>query len=678
MNDGVGQMSKSLAKKIARILGLVDVPCAFQGRIGSAKGMWVIDIDQDETADWIETYPSQRKWHCDHEDIHHRTFEVKNWSKEPRAAALNQQFIPVLEAQAIDPSAMRECFKYHLENSLIEEMAAQKEAMNHPADLRLFMQGLSSRSDKASLGYTPFLAGLPRDKPDEIKFLLDAGFVQTELHYLQRLCLDISTQDTGALKEKFNIRVPCSAYLFMVADFSATLKPNEVHVSFSTKFQCDEFCDTLLEKMDVLVARAPAHLPGDIQRVKAVSKPGLRHLKDVIVFSTQGDSSLADLLSGGDYDGDQAWVCWDQKIVQNFCNAPPLADNSDPLQLGILRRSDRTIRDIKSEEGNAQGVCLKFLYEAFCFNMRPRLLGLCTGFKDDYCYYYGYRGHEAVVFSRLLGCLVDQAKQGFLFDMSDWKMFQRDFLKTKHLPTPQYKLESRAQVVTRSGKVHILDYLKHDVADAAIKKTLCHLQEALDSGRAPTFDGDLTELYRHYAEAYEHNADWKKIEKQLIEDVDAVARLWADLMSQSKRAEGEEESFAKAAEKVYEKWLGIQPARRQQSTVLAQELMCGWMKDKDATCWALMKASIAFRRHHNRESFIWRIAGLQLATLKARANPVDGSASATVVPTIWAGMRMDKKFVAGRRALREAERMKGCEVAEAKSLDVDDFSDVDI
>lgn len=33
--------------------------------------------------------------------------------------------------------------------------------------------------------------------------------------------------------------------------------------------------------------------------------PGLRELKDVIVFSVQGNRSLASLLSGGDYDGDK-------------------------------------------------------------------------------------------------------------------------------------------------------------------------------------------------------------------------------------------------------------------------------------------------------------------------------------------------------------------------------------
>jgi hypothetical protein len=47
--------------------------------------------------------------------------------------------------------------------------------------------------------------------------------------------------------------------------------------------------------------------------VKAVDiekyhSPTLRELQDVIVFSTQGERSLASLLSGGDYDGDK--VCF--------------------------------------------------------------------------------------------------------------------------------------------------------------------------------------------------------------------------------------------------------------------------------------------------------------------------------------------------------------------------------
>ena len=43
----------------------------------------------------------------------------------------------------------------------------------------------------------------------------------------------------------------------------------------------------------------------DQQKVHAVVNPKLSRLKDVIVFSTKGSTPLADILSGGDYDGDK-------------------------------------------------------------------------------------------------------------------------------------------------------------------------------------------------------------------------------------------------------------------------------------------------------------------------------------------------------------------------------------
>lgn len=82
MNDGIGRMSRSLAHKIARWLGLTETPVCFQGRFGCAKGIWIINTDDDlSDDDWIETYPSQRKWDCDFQDLEFRRFDVKNWPR---------------------------------------------------------------------------------------------------------------------------------------------------------------------------------------------------------------------------------------------------------------------------------------------------------------------------------------------------------------------------------------------------------------------------------------------------------------------------------------------------------------------------------------------------------------------------------------------------------------------
>lgn len=111
------------------------------------------------------------------------------------------------------------------------------------------------------------------------------------------------------MKEKMHICIPLSTNLFCIADPTDTLNEGEVSLQFSRGIEDPrtgrrrDFVEG-----DILVARNPAHLPSDIQKVHAVNNEQLRELKDVIVFSRKGLRSLASLLSGGDYDGDK--VSW--------------------------------------------------------------------------------------------------------------------------------------------------------------------------------------------------------------------------------------------------------------------------------------------------------------------------------------------------------------------------------
>jgi len=56
---------------------------------------------------------------------------------------------------------------------------------------------------------------------------------------------------------------------------------------------------------EVLVTRNPCLHPGDLQKFRAVDVPEFAHLVDCIVFSTRGKRPSADLMSGGDLDGDK-------------------------------------------------------------------------------------------------------------------------------------------------------------------------------------------------------------------------------------------------------------------------------------------------------------------------------------------------------------------------------------
>ena len=67
-----------------------------------------------------------------------------------------------------------------------------------------------------------------------------------------------------------NIGLGSSTYAFMIADPLAILEEDEIHLGFSSVFHDPRsgFDHSMLHNMDVLVARLPAHLPSDVQKVK--------------------------------------------------------------------------------------------------------------------------------------------------------------------------------------------------------------------------------------------------------------------------------------------------------------------------------------------------------------------------------------------------------------------------
>jgi hypothetical protein len=79
------------------------------------------------------------------------------------------------------------------------------------------------------------------------------------------------------LKEKLHIRIPHSTTLLCVADPTGTLREGEVSLRFSNGFLDPK---TLRRNPvivgDILVARNPAQLPSDVQKVSSNNCPAPR------------------------------------------------------------------------------------------------------------------------------------------------------------------------------------------------------------------------------------------------------------------------------------------------------------------------------------------------------------------------------------------------------------------
>jgi hypothetical protein len=654
MNDGCGRMSRKLAQEVATHLGLTYVPSGFQARIGGAKGFWIVDCQDTSSGIWIETYASQRKWDLDiHSglDSQQRTFEVVSWARPLKSAALNYQLLPILESCAADQSLMRDVISTFLTDRLSYEIGLQEQAMGSPELFRKWIRDNSGIQDRLKDGRVIYKGGLPDSIEEQINMLLDSGFNPRRQNFLAKLSYRLVKYKCAFLKQKLNITVGRSTTAFMAFDFAGILEPDEVHLGFSTNFVDEQsgFNEMMLDGMDVLVARNPAHFLSDIQKVRAVWKPELKALKDVIVFSSTGNYSLAKKLSGGDYDGDIAWICFEPAIVDCFQNAE-MPECPDLVQLGYLQQDPVTFSDCVANQVNPVA---SWLQHSFKFNLQPDLIGLATYIKESYCYTVNAMDNQtAITLSTLLSDLVDQRKQGYIFTPDMWETMKRDVIGIPLRP-PAYKKE-KPEGSPKLVYEQIIDHLKFTVADKVIDQTLGRFYSSLKGSQY--WDPDLAILAEWASARAKESNEWKTVIVHLSKSITSLLQEWKHAFPQKHSVENAP-NFPAILSSIHDKWRAIVPPPHI-DPVLTQALLpsCfGTSPDQDYSTWSLLKASLGFRISAWRDrsyvsSFIWWVAGRQLAYMKCvyakgEGGEGGGAGLTAVTPRMYAMLRPDGAYV---------------------------------
>ncbi|QGI71300.1 hypothetical protein CEK26_003637 [Fusarium fujikuroi] len=642
MNDGIGKVSQLLMREVRDAMGLDFLPAAIQARIGGAKGLWMMDLSPyslDER--WIEIYPSQRKWDCNWSDPGHRTLEVISVSCYTGPAFLNLQFIPILEERAVNRKLMRRILSERIGEHLRNDLDNVKAATETPEVFRKWIHGTSYTTfgDRQD-GTSWFVGGLPSNWPGTMSFLADGGFEPMRLEFLNSMMFDHQKDRWKHMETKLHIKITKSTSALMTVDFQGVLAPNEVQLCFSPAF--DDGQQTLddLGGFQVLVGRCPAHLPSDIQKVNAVFKPELRHFKNVIVFSSLGDEPLANKLSGGDYDGDKAWVCWDPDIVDNFKSTDmPSPHNFEEY----FQPNTQTLGSLASRYGRPHYLDM-FLEKAFDFHLNPSFMGICTSYKESLAYHEGSIGNEIVIkLSLLLSALVDQEKSGFEFDDNSWCRIKEELCGGKmFLKAPTYKTDNLAALATSN---HIIDFLKlriHQRIQDGIREFSDYQKCSgigYDKPLLTTFDPDLVRYWNDFEDQanqitslFDPSSCWfKDFRSSLIQEIDECGTYWKKAMS------GKEHYLTKVVP-VHERWKDISPVIKSDSLVaslMASSLKSGVGSSKELEPWDLLKASLTFKRHHQRTKFVWYIAGRQLQFIKAcRGRGNNGNGILPPIPVV--------------------------------------------
>lgn len=667
MNDGCARISRRAARGVADCLGLDNVPCVFQGRIGGAKGMWMID-PQDETPSkqgrnyWIEITDSQLKFEGHalddlHPDLARVTFEVNAWAKRLSSSSLNFQLLPILVDRGVPPDV----FARLLDEDLTARVGELEVAMDSGLALRKWNQEIHPiTEERERYGGIEMEGGLPLSRAETINWFTEHGFQPKTCRFLKDQLYQAIKAYCLRLESKMNIGLGQSTYPYMIADPLAILDEDEIHLGFSSVFHDPKsgFDQSMLHNIDVLVARFPAHLPSDVQKVRAVFKPELMMYRDVIVFPSKGSVSLASKLSGGDYDGDQAWVCWDPDIVQPFRNAdvPPAPE----LESYGIEKDSSTVADLLAHPNYTN----MFLRHAFNFNLQASMLGICTLYHEAYCYRENaVDSPQAISIAGLLGNLVDSAKGGFQFDETKWAAYLKKNNLFRTLSKPAYKDSQRAKPTG-----HLIDHLVFVVAKRVRQKALSEFNKHfIDVG---PLDDDLSRLRNEEAEEAKSNKSLANVLKNLETDLKAIHTFWRV----NARPEDSDEdtrlprksdapSFRTIIERCRADFVNLKPTLDEYPPAERSDRISSWQRDHArgrSSYWDLLKASVAFSLYYQ-TTFIWHMAGIELGEIKAMAR--GRGTYRAVVGEVFDAFKLDRRVVDGarRREIREREGGMGVE-----------------
>ena len=655
MNDGCARISRSLAEAIAKSLGVNSPPSVFQARIGGAKGLWMVECDETMRTTYpeqmsyrnfcIEVTPSQLKIKphpCDRigADEHQRTFEIVDHSVPTRAASLNEQITSILHDRGVPPAVLREMLL--LDSATYHEGLFR--AMNQTLSLREWIG--SNKQAPRTAESIPSHGSIPRARDEQAIILLESGFTQDDCPMLVSRVKDFLKDKLEGYVAKMQIRVPLSTYMYCIADPLGVLEEGEVHVGFSETWTDPGtgFSNNMLHELDVLVGRLPAHLPSDVQRLRAVFKLELSNYKDVMIFPTKGTTSVAELLSGGDYDGDMPLLIWDARIVDHFRNAKIPDMRPSEAECGLEQKWTKLSNIFSSRASIPMASEITtFLYKCFEFNLHQSKLGFCTTEHEMVAYQdRSLASFGAVKLATLAGYLVDSAKQGYMLSDAAWAKFKGE-VNPKPLGKPAYK---QTDLSCRPKEIaHVMDYLKFDVAIPEMNRTIAKFHQVwpvkISNETEEALKAPMSNLHMHAI----RSEALRDVIRDLQKDVKRIKQEWGRLMSPAKsetsesmKREVKELSFGQAVATLHQSFCAIKPRQCE------HELSNHWAaeKDKPLSHWNILRASCLYAHKTGPEDVCpWYLGGTELCHIMvSQAGP-----SRTVKFDIYNSYRVDPKFV---------------------------------
>lgn len=272
--DGCGLVSKQFAQKLVqnldlRFRNLRYSPSVFQIRYAGYKGVLTLE-PQLRGQTLVQFRDSMRKV----KDVGNRSFAVVDYSKPYSFGYLNDEIILLLHALGIPESTF---------------LRKQQE----------YLQFLSTATEDPQTAFR-FLSYV--EEPQKAEMLLLEGLESVKPTIRKHVNSELNRMLNKRAEQRCRTLVPQSRLLFGVCDPRNVLKEGQCAVRVTMDHGG---VPKTIVGCDVLVTRNPCLHPGDLQKFKAVQCDELTHLTDCVIFPTQGHRPSADLMSGGDLDGDK-------------------------------------------------------------------------------------------------------------------------------------------------------------------------------------------------------------------------------------------------------------------------------------------------------------------------------------------------------------------------------------
>ncbi|KAL9551303.1 hypothetical protein MBANPS3_004328 [Mucor bainieri] len=527
MTDGCGIISCSAMKKIMGCQATDELPCAIQGRIAGAKGVWIIEPDLDfTTGDYIKIRKSQDKFKTGLPqsdltlDPHHYTFDLVKNSILVYPSNLNTQFIQCLSHGGVPHAVFIVILKEYIHQlaAIVTENQSVKLLRDWVAKCGRIMMGrweaetnsekglwrdlvnggvggggggmddendsgfftLDSPDDAHSTGDDPHdgsggggstgeekgisklqmdshrenhfarlnkYSGFPASLHESIVRLLDAGFDLSNAYVATRVTM-VFRQIMQAITTKYKIEVSQSCTVTCVPDPTGTLEPGEIFLQLSSR-RVDEKTGIRAGQIlgDVIVTRNPCALASDVQKVKAVDCTALRMYSDLAIFSIKGETSLASQLSGGDYDGDIVFCCWDERIVEPFMSqpVPPPCKRAEEA----FEKDKTTVgKEVGAHKDTEKVIQSNFLSVA----IPDGTLGVYENWRTVLAESASLDHPDVVYLGHMCSKLVDAPKQGLGLKATTKKRDRANFSEIPHPPWFMDKKNKQRGTTFRSYK----------------------------------------------------------------------------------------------------------------------------------------------------------------------------------------------------------------------------------